>query len=233
MTGIIRTNPSLRRRLEAILGGNDANAMLTLLATLSNSERRTAGWLLGEELLPRLATSETFMFWFDALTVADVRAHLGTCLKAAGSRLSRDILDLDDPRWDSFAARATAIDRRKTLDALLPLAADIATADRLLSRFAADSVESAATACLRAATTPALFRLFTALQTIEGDTERIVPIYKALLKLGQRRAFKTASLVRSHFGLESLPGTFSLQLEPWQTDRVAIDYDKFARLIEG
>ena len=116
---------------------------------------------------------------------------------------------------------------------MLPLAADIATADRLLSRFAADSVESAATACLRAATTPALFRLFTALQTIEGDTERIVPIYKALLKLGQRRAFKTASLVRSHFGLESLPGTFSLQLEPWQTDRVAIDYDKFARLIEG
>ena len=72
MTGIIRPNPSLRRRLEAILGGNDANALLTLLATLSNSERRTAGWLLGEELLPRLATSETFMFWFDALTAADV-----------------------------------------------------------------------------------------------------------------------------------------------------------------
>ncbi len=232
MTGIIRTNPALRRRLEAILTGQDEGAMLALFPTLTNSERRTASWLLGEELLPRLEGSETFMYWFDALTAADVRAHLGTCLKAAATRLSRGTVDLADRRWDTFAARATAIDRRKTLDAMLPLATDLTTADHLLKRFAADSITSTATACLRAATTPALFRLFTTLQTIEGDTERIVPIYKALLKLGHRRAFKTASLVRSHFGLESLPGTFSLQLEPWQTDRVAVDYDKFARLIE-
>lgn len=155
MTGIIRTNPALRRRLEAILTGQDEGAMLALFPTLSNSERRTASWLLGEELLPRLEGSETFMYWFDALTAADVRAHLGTCLKAAAMRLSRGTVDLADRRWDNFAARATAIDRRKTLDALLPLATDLTTADHLLKRFAADSIASTATACLRAATTPA------------------------------------------------------------------------------
>ena len=59
MSILKRHNPVLERRLQAYLVAGDIQGLRSFLDKLSNQDFRTAGFLLGEKLLPKLANSPT------------------------------------------------------------------------------------------------------------------------------------------------------------------------------
>ena len=59
MSILKRHNPVLERRLQAYLAADDIQGLRSFLEGLSNQDFRTAGFLLGEKLLPKLANSPT------------------------------------------------------------------------------------------------------------------------------------------------------------------------------
>jgi hypothetical protein len=65
------------------------------------------------------------------------------------------------------------------------------------------------------------------MKTMEEDASLLRSTCLALMKRGDARAFRLASLCVSYFGLEAIPGTFSLTLQPYELSRLDQSYDTF------
>jgi hypothetical protein len=120
----------------------------------------------------------------------------------------------------------STIDCRKVLEALLPLAKKHEEITFLLRHFTAD-VQQRIALLLRITTLPAAYALFQEMKTMEEDTSLLRSTCLALMKRGDARAFRLASLCVSYFGLEELPGTFSLTLQPYELSRLDQSYETF------
>ena len=75
----------------------------------------------------------------------------------------------------------------------------------------------------------AAFVLLRALRCVEDDRELLLRVARFLLRRGDALSFNVASLMRLSFGLDELRGTFSLQLQPWQLDKMEQDWAYFSR----
>ena len=231
MVNVHRHNPALRARLKPLADTADAIALQKTLAALSNSEFRTAGILLSEDLLPGVPTSAAFLDLFFGIVPSNPKAYLMTFLKAARTRYAQGRLDLHDSRWDTFAAQASPIDRAKTADTLLPAVHDLTDAMRLLTLFTDDSVPARATVLLRAGTTVAYFLLFQTLKKVEDDRPLIARQYLQLIRKADKRSYNLASILRHYFDLHDLPGNLSLRLQPYQFSRLDITLDTFSKIL--
>ena len=135
MGSLRRHNPALEERLERFLAAGDTAGLLASLDALGATDFRTAGYLLSETLLPRLS-GEAYWTVFAAVVPHNPKAYLGTFLKAAATLYGDGRLDMAHRVMRRFAAtEATPVDRRKTLEALLPLLRTPAEAVTLLDLF--------------------------------------------------------------------------------------------------
>jgi hypothetical protein len=76
---------------------------------------------------------------------------------------------------------------------------------------------------------PSAFLLLRALRYVEEDRELLMRVARFLLRRDDAVAFNLASVMRLSFNLESLRGTFSLRLEPWQLDKMENDWNFFSQ----
>jgi hypothetical protein len=53
------------------------------------------------------------------------------------------------------------------------------------------------------------------------------------MKQGDGLSFNVASVFKIYFGLDSIRGTFSLQLAPYELSRLEQSYEAFAKVVEG
>lgn len=60
MVNVRRYNPVLKGRLQAMVGAGAEADFPAFFAALTNAERRTAGYLLAEELLPAMPREADF-----------------------------------------------------------------------------------------------------------------------------------------------------------------------------
>ena len=88
-------HPILLQRLRALFEGGDWGALKSYLAGLSNAHFRTAGYLLGERLLPQ-APADVFWDVTRELILWHPKAFTVTTGKAALPRLQQGSLSLDD-----------------------------------------------------------------------------------------------------------------------------------------
>jgi len=121
MVNVHRHNPALRLRLKTLIDAADAEGLLSLLSSLTNSEQRTAGFLMGEELFDTMPNPAQFLDLFLAIVPTQPKAYLGTFLKAAAALYQNGHIALTDDRWQTYAHSASDIDKRKILEALLPI----------------------------------------------------------------------------------------------------------------
>ena len=237
MLNVRQHNPLLRNRLLSYITAHDADGLADCLATLSNTEFRTAGFLLGEELLPLLSSKveeEDGAFWHFFLTIVPrhPKAYLGTFLKAAATLCQACSLSLSDSRLDHYAKeQASPIDRRKALDALLPQMHTPQEATRLLQLFGEESPEAQVHALLRTNTAVGCYLLFRTLKTCEENRQLLHQCCIALLKKGDSRSFNLACILYEYFGLDQLPATFSLQIRPYQLGRLDDSYESFLKIL--
>ncbi len=228
-----RYNPALLRRLSTFVETGDAEGMGMALEQLSNSEFRTAGVLLAEDLVPVFAAQGTFPTFFGAVVPRKPKAYLGTFLHAAEKLYAQGSLSLTDEWWKTYAADASPIDKRKVLESLLPLARSVEEADTLLSAFVGNEPEARAPYLLRAATTSAYYLLFRDLQRVEGEHDFIRKCYVQLLRDATQRAYNLASIIRHYFDIPDLPGHFSLSLQPYELSRLDLTPETFKKILDG
>ena len=221
-----RHNPILRQRLLQPLQAGDIKGLQEILANLKSMDFKTAGFLLAEEVLPTLE-EQTFWKCFLAIVPTNAKAYLGTFLKAAIALHKQGRLTLTSEALEAYAQTGiTPIDCRKVLEALLPLARGHEEIAFLLHCFTSD-VQQRIALLLRINTLPAAYTLFREMKTQEEDLALLRSTCLALMKRGDARAFRLASLCVSYFGLEDIPGTFSLTLQPYELSRLDQSYDTF------
>jgi hypothetical protein len=208
------------------LQAGDIKGLQDILANLKSMDFKTAGFLLAEEVLPTLE-EQTFWTCFLAIVPTNAKAYLGTFLKAAIALHKQGRLTLTSEALEAYAQTGiTPIDCRKVLEALLPLARGHEEIAFLLHCFTSD-VQQRIALLLRINTLPAAYTLFREMKTQEEDLVLLRSTCLALMKRGDARAFRLASLCVSYFGLEAIPGTFSLTLQPYELSRLDQSYETF------
>ena len=221
-----RHNPILRQRLMQSLQAGDVQVLQEMLASLKSMDQKTAGYILAEEMLPSL---EEARFWenFLAIVPTNPKAYLGTFLKGAVALYQRGQLSLTSEALQTYSQTSiSAIDCRKVLEAFLPIARHHEEIAYLLKLFTSD-IQQRLSLLLRITSLPAAYALFQEMKTQEEDLDLLRNTCLALMKRGDSRAFRLASICVSYFGLESIPGTFSLTLHPYELSRLDQSYETF------
>lgn len=228
-------NPIIYQRLKVIFNAHDWNALLLYLNGLSNAHFRTAGYIIGERILP---TVEREVFWDVAklLILWQPRAFVVTIAKAATPRLEHSTLSIDDEGFIELAEalqdESHVIDRRKLLTQWLPAINRPQTMEYLFERMGISDSQLKIEYLLRTPGSVAGFLLLRTLCFEEHDRELLERTCRLVMKRGDAFSFNLASLLRSFFDLQEVRGTFSLQLQPYELSRLSNDFDAFSRTLE-
>lgn len=232
MINVRRHHPVLLNRLKQHFEAGDANALNITLNELSAADFRTAGYLLADNLL----SSYPQHYWNFFLTIVPTKpkAYLGTFLKASLQLYEQDEKWLNFTLLRHFANEyATPIDARKCLEFLLPGMHSIDHVETLLSIFPPASPSSEAVLLVKAGTPICYFILLRRLLSSDEKKEDLRSYCIYLMKKGDSISFNMAVVLRSCFDLGSLPGTFSLKLEPYELSRLCESYEAFEKVLLG
>ncbi len=215
--------------LAPLVQARDWQGLSAYLGSLSHSQFRTAGYVLGERIGPELGDKE---FWELAgvLTAMNGRAFLVTMLKSA---LVRGV-DTNSEGFRPFClqVRGNAVDRQKTIVRLLPA---IGSTEGIESLFAMLGVPAGAERVpylLRVDTLPASYALFVALRFAELDRPLLVRTLRSLVRKGDNRSFNLASLLKTYFGLDEVTDVFARPVAPYELSRIAGSYKAFVEALE-
>ncbi len=223
-----RHNPVLHERLTAFSAAADWSGLLALLKRLSVADFRTAGLLLSEQILPTLSTTD---FWtcFGVIVPDQPKAYLMTFMKAAVSGGAFHHTD-NEILQDYLRNNASAIDKRKTLEALLPHLDDAAKAYELLILCTEDSPRERISQLIKVCTPVSYYMLFREAQRIDDEAD-LRAYCLLLMKRGDHTSFNLACILGQYFALSDLPGTFSLRLQPYEFGRLNESYENFKSIL--
>lgn len=242
MVNVKRHNPTLKSRLAVFLQTGDAEGLTGYLSHLSNQDFRTAGFLLSEELLPLYfghdgssKNVQDFWHFFIAVVPSYPKAYLGTFLKALAALYEDEAVCLCDPRFLEYARKhAGPIDCRKILEMMLPRLRNPSEVEFLLSIFSrALPSEFCTSFLIKAGTLPCYYVLFKLLKMQDATPELLRKYCVLLMRKGDHLSFNMACIIRSYFDLSDLPGTFSLQLRPYQLGKLDESYEGFSAIIKN
>ena len=114
----------LRQRLSLLIESRNAEGLCATLASLRNADFRTASQYLGQGDVWRALTEEEFWHFFRVLAVDNAKAYVGTLIKVVLTLSKRQNFAFDSCEFQRFCREeASTIDRRKMLEAFLPLMA--------------------------------------------------------------------------------------------------------------
>ncbi len=225
-------NPIIASRLRNIAGGRQWSLLPDFLDGLSNAQFRTAGYILGEEIMPRLE-AEDFWLLTTLLYKYNAKAFLVTCMKSATKRVGEYRREDAEELWKMLSAND--IDATKTLQTLLPcIHDDVHTAQHLLNVMVGEDAEKRIALLLKIDTPVGAYLLLHALRQVEHNRPLLVRTTYFLIKRGDPLSFNLASLFKAFFGLEEVRGTFSLRLQPFELSRLETSYSAFkARVLNA
>lgn len=215
----------LDRKMSPLIMIEDYKAILKMLDSFSNSQFRTAVYMLGEKYALEL-NADAFWRLFAVLLQKDSKAFLVVMLKALAQRMERGDLDIKDDGFQTLCYMMNDVDRQKTLTFLLPYLKDVEHVQYMFRSFAMEAHEWIPY-LIKVNTLPCAFVLFSSLRYIEHERDYLVRIAYYLMKRGDGLSFNLASLMKAYFGLEELKGTFSLQLKPFELARLETSYKAF------
>ena len=219
---------TIEQKLLPLVQAEDAEWLVRLLDSFSRSEQRTAGYMLGEQLLLE-CPADVYWKMVEALVRYDSRAYLITLMKTFLVRLERGTLSLSDEPFAQLAATFNDVERQKVALLLLPAISQPEHVEKLFSVLGIAKGREQMVYLVRIDTLPCLFLLLRSLRYIEHDREEVLKVACQLMKRGSGASFNLASIVKVAFGLDELKGTFSLRLQPYQIARIEQSYEAFCK----
>lgn len=199
------------------------------LDSLSHAQFRTAGYMLGEQFMPRMEAED---FW-QVLTLLykyNSKAFLVTGLKAVTLRVGEMQRSEAEDLWKLLSVNK--IDATKALQTLLPaLPDDVELVRHLLDVMMPEPAEDRIAVLLRVSTPACAFLLLHSLRAVEHNRSLLVRTTYYLIKRGDGLSFNLASLFKAFFGLEEVRGTFSLTLQPFELARLETSYEAFKKRV--
>ena len=232
MVNVRRHHPVLLNRLKQHFEAGDANALNKTLNELSAADFRTAGFLLADNLLS--SYPQHFWKFFINIVPTKPKAYLGTFLKAALQLYEQEETWINFTMLHVFAQEyASPIDARKCLEFLIPGMHTTEHVEELLKIFPPSSAEARAIFLLKAGTPISYFLLLQTLMSADESKEKLRNYCIYLMKKGDSLSFNMAVILRTCFDLESLPGTFSLKLEPYELSRLCESFENFEKVLLG
>ena len=223
-------NPAIHQRLQQYAGQRDWQGLSVYLDSLSNARHRTAGYILGELILPHLDEQDTWTM-VQALVMHDSRAFLVTLMKAVALRLSRGELHLRSNASRAFLnqIKGNDIDCQKSLSTLLPVLDQPDDIAWLFRKLEVGEGHPRLSLLLRTPILAAGYALFQTLHHVDHDRPMLVRVVTFLMKRGDALGFNLASLLRTYYGLDEVQGTFALRIEPYQLARLNDNYEAFCQ----
>ncbi|MBR6171363.1 MAG: hypothetical protein IKQ51_11805 [Bacteroidaceae bacterium] len=213
------------RRIKPAVCQEDFDELLELLDSFSNSQFRTAVYMLGEKYALELS-ADGFWRLFSVLLQRDSKAFLIVMLKALAQRMDKGDASIQDEGFKNLCHLMNKIDQQKTLQFLLPYLKDEEQVRFLFQCFSMETSEWIPY-LIKVNSLPCAFVLFSSLRYIEHERDYLLRIAYYLMKRGDGLSFNLASLMKAYFGLEELKGTFSLQLKPFELARLETSYKAF------
>ena len=230
MSVVIKHNPVLQKNMYDLL--STPEALLQYVSHLTNKERRTAGYLLAEVLLPTL-NEQPFWKMFHVFVSYDSKAYLGTFLKAIKVLYVGKSLSFDNPELKFFATdSATVIDRQKFLTEVLPLLHTPEEVKLLLEIFDVSSADTRLVYLYKSGTCPCYYCLFNLLKIHDGDMALLGKYCMLLLKKNDVLSKKMASLVNDYFGLNRDLPIGVKEVEPYKLSKLNETYDSFKYILD-
>lgn len=230
MSVVIKHNPVLQKNMYDLL--STPEALLQFVSHLTNKERRTAGYLLAEVLLPTL-NGPWFWKMFHVFVSYDSKAYLGTFLKAIKVLYVGNALSFDNPELKSFATdSATVIDRQKFLTEVLPLLHTPEEVKLLLEIFDVSAADTRLVYLYKSGTCPCYYCLFNLLKMHDGDMALLGKYCMLLLKKNDVLSKKMASLVNDYFGLNRDLPIGVKEVEPYKLSKLNETYDSFKYILD-
>lgn len=221
---------TLEQKLLPPLQTEDAEGLVRLLDSLSRSEQRTAGYMLGERLLLECQPN---VYWkmTDALVRYDSRAYLITLMKTFLVRWKQGTASLSDEPLAHLAVSFNDVERQKVALLLLPEFDQLKQVEQLFHLLGIGKGREQMVYLVRIDTLPCLFLLLRSLRYIEHDRNEVLKVARQLMKRGTGGSFNLASIIKVAFGLDELTGTFSLRLQPYQIARLEQSYEAFCQSV--
>lgn len=226
-------HPIIYQRLHTLFDSRDWEALQSYLEGLSNAHFRTAGYLIGERLLPA-AGREDFWEVMQRLVLWKPKAFTVTTGKAALQRLQQGTASLEDAGFqklvEALSPPERIIDRQKLLLLWLPAINEPQTMEQLFARLGTNE-RRRVDFLLHTESLAAAFVLLRALCYEESDRNYLISVCRQVMKRGDNLSFNLASLLRTYFDLPEVKGTFSLALQPYELSRLDTDFDVFCRVM--
>jgi hypothetical protein len=210
----------------------DMRGLVACLTSLSNADFRTAGFLLGERILPRCSVDG---FWSVALHLTEYnsKAFLVTLLKSLSQR--GEGVDLHHPALMRFVCFLNGggkeIDKQKFVLWVLPLLRHPGEVERLFEMLEILSPSLMAEFLIHEGTPLCYYVLFQLLRRQEGDAALAEECCRKLMRRGDGLSFNVASVFKVYFDLDAIRGTFSLNLAPYELSRLEGSYDAFVKIV--
>ena len=226
-------HPLILQRLQSLFSARDWDGLQVYLTTLSNAHFRTAGYMMGERLMPNMSRDD---FWEVMLRLIlwQPKAFVVTTAKAATPRLTNGTLSLSDTGFHRLAevlqGEAHWIDRKKLIQQWLPALTEPSTIETLFRMLQVEDMRLRVEFLLHTSGMAAAFVLLRTLRFEEHDRLYLAQTCRALMKRGDSLSFNVASMVRAFFDLQEVKGVFSLHLQPFELSRLDTDYDTFKRI---
>lgn len=226
-------DPAIYARLQQFAAQRDWHGLTDYLGTLSHAQYRTAGYLLGERIVPQLEENEMWTL-VQLLIAHDTKAFLVTMMKAVAERLRDKELHLRSAGSRTFLTQAkeNAIDRQKVAIQLLPVLESPDDIQWLMRHLDIEEGKERLGLLLRVPTKAASYALFRTLRYIEHDRPLLVRTANYLIQRSDGLGFNLASLLCTYYGLDEVKGTFSLHVQPYQLARIESSYDAFCEIMK-
>lgn len=221
---------TLELRLAQQVALADAERLVEQLRSMSCSEQRASGSILGGKLLLECPV-QTYWHLTLALVAHDSRAFLVTLMKTLVQRMKRGTASLSDDGFMRLASTFNDVERQKVAFLLLPTLSAPAEVERLLDVLRIPKGRHQMVYLVRVDTLPCLFLLFRSLRYVEHNREELLLVARQLMKRGTNAGFNLASIMKVAFGLEELSGTFSLKLQPYEVARLEHSYEAFCKRV--
>ena len=222
-----------KEKVMPLIGSRDWEGLGRMLRSLSNMEFRQMQRVMREEVLPLL---DNVLFWETLL-------HIIIFKRAAflsGAAAVRHLADSGTLNFDVESVRklhkylqeTNAESIVKIGNIMLP---KLRTEEQVRQLWEAFHIEDEVTwlsMLLKVDSPLSYYLIFKTLKLAEDKTvARRCCMF--IIKRKDDHAYNVVSLIKAYFGLDDLPGRFSLNIEQYELSHIDRDYDTFLHVLEG